>query len=154
MKKSTILILVIIGFVVIGLFIFSYPIIFFLFSSSNCGNEFNKAFNDAVKDNNISFCSKYTGDIKWGKDWGYGIGCNLKRDNMGIRKNNFEDSCLCAMAYSTNNIEFCKFIQEENSKGSCVLGIARNKGDISYCEVLEKTNGYYGPCIGNNKYKP
>jgi hypothetical protein len=154
MKKKIIWILIVVIIIILVALIFSYPIIFSLFSSSNCGNEFNKAFNDAVKNNNLSFCSNYTGDIKWGKNIGYGISCNLKETKAGIRVNDFQDSCLGAMAYSTKNIEFCKLIQEENSKGSCVLDIARNEGDISYCEVLEKTNGYYGPCIGNNEYKP
>ena len=146
---------IIIGILILGLLLFSYPgqmYIASLFSSSDCGSDFNNAFEGAVRNNDLDFCSGYTGEIKWGKDIGYGIGCNLKETKSGIRKDDFQDSCLGAMAYSTKNIEFCKLIQEENSRGSCVLSIARSTGDISHCEVLEKSNSYYGICIGDKDY--
>jgi hypothetical protein len=154
MKKATIWTLVVIGVVVLGLLIFSYPGIFFihnLFFSSDCGNEFNNAFEVAVRNNDLNFCSSYAGYIKYGRSFeGGGDSCNLQETKAGIRKNDFQDSCLQAMAYSAKNIEFCKLIEEETSKGSCVLGIARDKEDINYCEVLEKTNDYYSLCIGDN----
>ena len=119
-------------------------------SYSNCWSEFNGAFESAVRNNDLNFCSNYTGDIKWGKDIGYGIGCNLKRTHYGIKKNDFQDSCLAAMAYSTKNVEFCKLINGESYKGSCVLDIAKTTGNKSSCELLKDNKNYqdiYDICI-------
>jgi len=157
MKKVLIgMIIVVIILVVLSIifFGFTYPGRFMMMNllySSNCGNEFNNAFELAVKNNDINFCSNYSGDIKWGKDIGYGVGCNLKKTKSGITKNNFEETCLGAMSYSTKNIEFCKLIDGDTLKGSCVLDIARNKGDINYCEILEKSNPYYDVCTLRHK---
>jgi len=157
MKKSIIGILVIIGIVILGMIIFSGAIgnYFFLGSfSTSCGDEFNNAFKEAVKSNDINFCNNFNGEIKYpAKDpKGDEYFCSIPETKYGIEELDFKDSCLGAMAYSIKDIEFCKLIKGETSKGSCVLGIARDKGDISYCEILEKTNAYYGPCIGDNDY--
>lgn len=150
MKKIIVWILAIVVVIVLFFLVFSYPgrmLISDWFSFSDCGNEFNVAFNEALKNNDINFCLNQVGDIKWGKDVGYGISCNLREIKFGIRKNDFQDSCLAAMAYSTKNVEFCRLINGEGYKGSCVLDIARNKKDVSYCEILDKTNAYYSVCI-------
>lgn len=152
MKNKLIWMAVIIVVIFFGLVAFSYPGKMFIaniFSSSDCGPTFNNAFDNALKNNDVSFCSSYNGEVKYGKDVGYGIGCNLSDSKSAIRKNSFKDSCLEAMAYSTKDIEFCKLIEGESSKGSCVLDIARSRGDTSYCDTLEKTNAYYGVCIKN-----
>jgi hypothetical protein len=149
MKKKLIWWIVILIIIVSGLLIFTYPGQWFIGSlfSSNCGGDFNKSFNEAVKNNDINFCSNYKGDIKYGKDMGYGIACSSSDIKVGIRKDSFKDSCLEAMAYANKDIEFCKLIGGENSKGACVLDVARSKKNVSYCNVLEKENAYYDLCF-------
>jgi hypothetical protein len=116
----------------------------------SCGYSFSSQFKEAIKDNDMNFCSEFNEDINQYKNFKGGTYCftpnvGLMDNKISISEIDFEDNCLMAMMEATNNIEYC--MQSTNLQEMCPYRLVYKTGNKDYCEYIPKASAVYEDCI-------